>query len=142
MRRLAIIIGIAISLTGCAAHTPSELVETSSTTETFCYSASPKDVDTKLEAFLLRCWGNDELVVRAGGSFVPLHPGLRIRTEQRPNGNRYWLENFVGVGYTADVSPGSGSCSTEVKMYGLTIFWKGAFASADASIKGEKIRCP
>ena len=144
MTRIFFAMVTALSLAGCVTvpKTSSELVQTSSTSHTFCYAKPPHEVSRQLETFLGKCYGRAETVIPLGGAYVPIRADFQVLNEQLQNGNRYSVRNFVGFGYAANVVPGAESCNTEVKMYAITGLWQKTFAAADAAISTGDIKCP
>lgn len=144
MKREILFLASAISMTGCVTvpKSSSQLVDTSTTTETFCYSLPREDVGTSVESFLGKCYGPVEAIIPVGGIYVPMKADFQVINEELPNGNRYSVRNFVGFGYSADVIDGTDNCETTVNMYAVTGFWRNTFGAVDLAIKGEEPKCP
>ncbi len=144
MIRLVFISLVAISMYGCVTvpKSSTELVETSGTTQEYCYSLSPEEAGIRVEALLSNCYGPVETVIPIGGLYVPMSADFQVVNEQLPDGNRYSVRNFVGFGYSANVIDGGEDCRTRIQMYAVTGLWKNAFTAVDLAVKEQEYDCP
>ncbi|MCW9058875.1 MAG: hypothetical protein OQL11_08390 [Gammaproteobacteria bacterium] len=144
MKREILFLAMTIIVTGCVTvpKSSSQLVDTSTTRGSFCYSLSREDVGTRVERFLGKCYGPVEAIIPVGGIYVPMKADFQVINEELPNGNRYSVRNFVGFGYSADVIDGTENCKTTVNMYAVSGFWKNTFSAVDLAIKGGEPKCP
>lgn len=132
-----------MSVSGCVSipKNSSELVNTTSTTQTFCYSLAPEVVGQRLGAYLGQCYRPVSTMIPIGTTYVPMSANFQTTHEKLPVGDRYSVRNPLGFGYSANVVGGVNGCETEVKMYAITDFWKGTFVGADQVINGGEIKC-
>lgn len=133
----------AMSVSGCMSipKNSSELIATTDTTQTFCYSLSPEIVVQRLEAYLSQCYRPVSTMIPIGTAYVPMNSNFQTTHEKLPNGDRYSVRNPLGFGYSANIVGGVNGCNSEVKMYAITDLWKGTFVGADQAIKGGEIKC-
>lgn len=137
-----IIFTLVISACGTVPKSSSQLVDSSGTTETYCYSKSPGEVGSLIEEYLGKCYGPVETLIPVGGILVPMKADFQVIHEKLPNGNRYSVRNFVGFGYAANVIGDINGCETEVKMYAVSESWRKAFIAVDQEITGQNPKCP
>ncbi len=144
MKRIIVMV-IAVMLINACGTVPknsTQLVEASTTKQTFCYSMPPGEVGGKIEQFLSKCYGPVETVIPIGGALVPMKADFQVINEKLPNGNRYSVRNFVGFGLSTNVVNDSKTCETEVKMYAISGFWRKAFIAVDQEVNGLNPKCP
>ncbi len=141
-KRMALV--VALATTGCVTvpKTSSQLVESSKTTQDFCYAMPRAAVGERVADFLGRCYGKVETAIPLGGGYVPMRGDFQVVDEQLAKGNRYSVRNFMGFGYSADVVDGGERCETAVNMYAVTGMWKKLFGAVDATVKGQEVKCP
>jgi hypothetical protein len=135
MRRTILLLGPVINITACMPLTSSDLVETATTTQKFCYSLPHEEVEHLLESILRKCFHHPSI---PGGS----DDAFDVTIERLPNVNRYSLRIPVGIGFSADVTGGSGSCETEVQMYAAYSTWEQTITDIGEAIHDEEVRCP
>ena len=135
LRKTILLLGPVISICGCMPQTSSHLVETATTTQKFCYTLPREEVEHLLESILRECFHHPS---RPGGS----DDIFEVNIEELPNMNRYSLSTPVGIGFSADVTGGSGSCETEVQMYAAFSTWERTITDIGEAIHDEEVRCP
>jgi len=135
MSRTFLLPGLVVIIAACMPLNSSNLVETATTTQKFCYSLPHEEVENLLESILRKCFHHPSM---PGGS----DDIFEVTVEELPNVNRYSLRIPVGVGFSADVSSGSGSCETEVQMYAAYSTWERTITDIGEAIRDEEVRCP
>jgi hypothetical protein len=148
MKTTTLVLVATVSMAGCATvpKTSTQLVETSGTTQSYCYSMPRVIVGERIELLLSQCYGEVETIIPIGAAYVPISADFQVINEELPNGNRYSVRNFVGFGYSADVISDaigiSADCETEVRMYAVSGFWRNTFDAVDRAVRNEDSSCP
>lgn len=142
-RYMALLLPI-IALAGCASipKTSTDLVNTSSTTQQYCYDITPDIVEQRVHDYLTSCYGPVETIIPVGAAPVPIKADFQVIQEQLLSGKRYSVRNFVGYGFAADVTPALRDCKTVINLYGISSFWRKHFAPVDAAARGQQAQCP
>ena len=138
---------LTILMSSCASlnKSPSELVKTASTKESYCYSPDSKVIIKRIYDHLERCHTTFRQRPHFDGQ-TPQFGGqtqkMSLIQENIKGGSRLSLSNFFGTGYSVEIIKGSDSCNAEVNMYAVSFFWKSTFKLIDRAAKGEYIKCP
>lgn len=135
MSKIILQLGSVIIITACMPLSSSKLVETATTTKKFCYSLPHEKVEHLLEGILRKCFHHPSI---PGGS----DNAFEVTIEELANVRRYSLRIPVGIGFSADVTSGSGSCETEVQMYAAYSTWERTITDMGEAIRDEEVRCP
>ena len=127
MNREILTIGILVLLSGCTVmpRTSSELVNTSSTVEKYCYMEKADVIQERINKFLYQCYKTN---------LIP-------KKEIIEGGSRISLGNAIGVGFSVEILGETPACRTNVTMYGVSFFWKVTFNMVDSVAKGKEIKC-
>lgn len=121
-----IVISSVLFLSGCLRMygTSSELIQTSSSVESFCYSDSVDVVEKRIQSYL-----------------VKLYSG--IRKVKITNGTRISLHNEHGARYSAEIVRYTEACNTKVTMYAAKyswqeiLSWKAIFKKIDSAARKD-----
>ncbi len=144
MKSYLITIFAAIALSGCASvpKSSTDLVNTSSTTQEYCYDIATDIIEQRVHDYLAACYGPVDTIIPVGAVPVPIRADFQVIQEQLLSGKRYSVRNFVGYGFATEVKPALRDCKTVVNMFGISSFWRKHFAPVDAAARGRQSQCP
>ena len=95
----------------------------------------------RVSSFLERCYDVWVTSIPVGGKLKPMETTFQIVEETIPDGKRMSVRNNYGFGYSANITGKIGRCESEIKMFGVTGFWKRTFKKVDESAKGNQEKC-
>lgn len=146
MNKVALLL-ISAVFGGCVSipDSPDELVRTTKTTETFCYTDDASLVETRVKTYLSTCYkpveGSTMLPAGDGYISMPLKMEFFVIEDEIPSGKRYSVGSSQGYAFSADVIGAKDSCNTKLDLYAITGFWRKAFIQTDLAARGLDAEC-
>jgi len=117
-----------VLLTGCSSKgtlQPTQLAKAAKVSEIHCYNIDIKQVETRIEQYLKKCFKYDS-----------------IKKGNIGKGRRISLSEGSTYQYSAELRENTNGCKTESKMYGIDNEWKDVLAQSNLAVFENAYSCP
>ena len=94
----------------------------------YCYDISFNEVHQRIKSHVQTCWN-------------PPRMNFALREQQEGSTLKMSIKSELGYTFGMDLTPGTGTCRTELKMFAMNSFWQSDFENINYAIENDEVEC-